>query len=128
MAQDPRKSELVAALAEARRGISSNARGLGDDLNVVRRIETAFQRHRIVWLAGASLLGFMVARLPAGRKKVVVVRKGPKAETGEKVVKAGLLVTALKIAFDLARPALTKWVASRVAAYADERFGHNGRR
>ncbi len=127
MAQDPRKSELVATLAEARRGISSNVRGLGDDLNVVRRIETAFQRHRIVWLAGAGLLGFLVARLPAGRKKVVVVRRGPQTDAGEKVIKAGLLVTTLKIAFNLARPALTKWVASRVAAYADERFGHDGR-
>lgn len=127
MAQDPRKSELIAALAEARSGISKNVRGLGDDLNGVHRIEASFRRHRIVWLASASAFGFLVARMPAGRKKGVVVRKEPRGAGKAKVAKAGLMLTTLKIAFDLARPALTKWLTRRVAAYADERFGRNAR-
>ena len=123
MAQDPRKSELIAELALARREVSANLGGLKRDLNVVRRIETAFQRHRVVWLAGASILGFLLAKLPARSRKVVVKPRFQKPAAEEKVVKAGILVTVLKIAFDIARPALTKWVRRRVAAYADQRFG-----
>jgi hypothetical protein len=123
MAQDARKSELIAELARSREALTANVRGLGNDLNLVRRIETAFQRHRFAWLGGATLLGVIIAKLPARTKKVVVDRQGRKQSTEEKAVKAGLLITVLKIAFDIARPALTKWVAQRVAAYADDRFG-----
>lgn len=127
MAQESRKSELVDTLAEARRGLSTNARGLRRDLNIVQRVETAFQRHRFVWLAGAGALGFLLSRLPARKAKVTVERKTRKLGAEEKVVKAGILVTTLKIAFDLARPALTKWVARSVANFAEERFGRDVR-
>ncbi len=123
MAQDSRKSELIGELARARRDISGNARGLRRDLDIASRIKATFQRHAIAWLSGAGLLAFILARLPARRGKVPMKLGGRKSATEEKVVKAGILVTVLKIAFDLARPFLTKWVARRVATYADQRFG-----
>ena len=92
------------------------------------RIETAFRRHRIVWLGGAALLGLLVARLPARRRKVIMHPKSRMAGAEEKVVKAGLLVTALKIAFDLSRPLLTKWLTKKVSAYAEQRFGSGAAR
>ena len=122
MAQDARKSELIAELAQARHGLSANVRGLRRDLDVVQRLETAYRRHSLVWLAGASALGFVLARLPARRTKATAKSKTRKPAAQENVVKAGLLVTVLKIAFDLARPILTKWVTHRVAAYAGQRF------
>jgi hypothetical protein len=121
MAEESDKSDLIAQLAQARYGVSANVRGLKRDLNVVRRIETAFQRHRIIWLAGAAMLGLLLARLP-GRKKVVVVPKLRKSRAEEKAVKAGLLVTVLKLAFDVSRPFLQKWVTRKVSDYARQRF------
>jgi len=76
MAQATRKSELVADLARARQAMSANVAALRHDLNLVERIETAFRRHRIAWLTGATLLGFLLAKLPPRTKKVVVDRKG----------------------------------------------------
>ena len=123
MAQESRKSELIAELARARHGVSANVRGLRRDFDVGQRLETAYRQHSIAWLTGASLLGFVLARVSARRGKVVERPKGRKPAAEEKVVRAGILVTVLKIAFDIARPALTKWVRRRVAAYADQRFG-----
>jgi hypothetical protein len=127
MAQESHKSELIAQLAEARHGISASVRGLRRDVDVARRLEAVFQQHRLACLGGASLLGFLLTRLPARPKKVIAARKGRKAGTEEKVVKAGLLVTGLKIAFDLARPVLTKWLTRRAVAYAGERWGYLAR-
>ena len=124
MAQGPRKSELIAELALARRSISANAHLLGRDLNFVSRAKRSVRRNQFAWLAGSGLVGFVLAKLPARTKKVVVDTKGRKAPSAEKtVVKAGLLVTVLKLGLDIARPALTKWVTRRVADYANQRFG-----
>lgn len=123
MAQESRKSELIATLAAARRELSVSMRGVGNDLNVVRHVETSFQRHRLAWFAGAGGLGFLLTRLRAGRPKVAVPRITRKDDTKKEVVKAGLLVTVVKLVFDLVRPALTKWLTRRVATYAAQRFG-----
>jgi hypothetical protein len=122
MAQDPRKSELIAELARARSEITRSSGGLRRELSVKRRLASAFRRHSMAWLAGAGLLGALLTRLPGRSKKVVVTPFSRKAGTEEKVMKAGLLITVLKIVFDLVRPALTKWLTRRVVTYAEQRF------
>src|SRR6266853_2225488 len=121
MAQESRKTELIAELARARQTMSSNLGALRHDLNFVARIEAAFRRHRVAWLTGAALLGFILAKLPPRTKKVVVDRKGRAGGAEKTFLEAGLLVTILKFAFDIARPALTKWLRHRVADYAADR-------
>ena len=128
MAQDTRKSELIAELALARRSISANAHMLGRDLNFVSRAKRSVRRNQFAWLTGSGLFGYVLAKLPARTKKVIVDTKGRKPQSTEKsVVKAGLLVTVLKLALDVARPALTKWVTRQVADYANQRFGGGSR-
>jgi len=128
MAQDSRKSELIAELARSRETISASVRGAGRGLDVAQRTRAAFAQHRVAWLSGAGLLGFVLAKLPGRTKKVVVGRKGAAAQTGETAVKAGLLITVLKLVFDLARPALTKWLTQRVVTYAQQRYAPQARR
>jgi hypothetical protein len=43
----------------------------------------------------------------------------------EKAEKAGLLLGILKLAFDLARPALTKWATKFVTDYAYRKMGNS---
>jgi len=120
MADDERKAELTADLARSRTQLTGNWHGLRHDLNVAARARRAFSRHPAVWIGGAVLLGLLIARLPLRRKKASIPRKKAEA-TVEKVEKAGLLLVALKFAFNLARPALTAWVTRRAAEYFDER-------
>ena len=118
MAEDERKSELTAELARARCRIGANLGALRRDLDFPARAKSAVMKHPAAWVGGATLLGVLLAKLPARKKKTVVHHGGVEA----KIVgagKAGLLLGALKIAFDLSRPAITKWASRRVADYMD---------
>jgi predicted DCC family thiol-disulfide oxidoreductase YuxK len=128
MAQDSRKSELIAELARSRDALSTAVRGVGRSLDLTHRVADAFARNRFAWITGASLLGFALAKLPARTRKVVIDRKGRPAQAGDTAVKAGLLITVLKLVFDLVRPALAKWLTQRVTSYAQERFNSSIRR
>ena len=116
MAEDERKSELTAELARARSRIGANLGALRRDLDFPARAKSAVMKHPAAWVGGATLFGVLLAKLPARKKKTVVQRDGVEA----KVIsagKTGLLLGALKIAFDLSRPAITKWASQRVADY-----------
>lgn len=118
MAQDPRKAELTAELARSRSQITAQARLLGRDLDFATRARQAFARHPAVWIGGAALLGLLITQLPRRRKDPAPRRKSAEPVL-EEAGKAGLAVAALKIAFNIARPALTAWVTRRVAEHFD---------
>lgn len=119
MAEEQRKAELTAELARARRRIGANLGALRHDLDFPARVKSAVMKNPTAWLGGVVIVGALLAALPGRRKKIVVSRKteAHMANAG----KAGLLLGALKIAFDLARPALAKWASRRVADYMDGR-------
>jgi hypothetical protein len=124
MAEDNRKTELVAELQAARRRVTVNVRSLRRDLDFPTRARQAFARQPIAWVGGASVLGLFVARFAFRKKQVVVVRK-TKEPMIEKAEKAGLLLGILKLVFDLARPALTKWATKFVTDYAYRKMGNS---
>ena len=121
MAHDARKAALIAALDRARSQLAVNAGALRDDMDVGRRARRSFARNSVAWLGGAALFGLLLAKIPARTKKVALNWRGRKAEVRESAVKAGLLIGALKIAFDLAKPQLLKWAGRRVADYLSSR-------
>lgn len=128
MAQESRKSELINELALSRETIATSFHGLRRDLNVKRRMERSISQNKLAWAGGASAVGFALAKL-TGRRKAPsgkgTVRRAK--DSDKKVVEAGLLITALKIAFDLLRPALTKWLTRWVTEYAAQRFASKSR-
>jgi len=118
MAEDERKAELTALLARSRTQITDNVHALGHDLDFASRARRAFRTHPAVWIGGAIVIGLFISRLPLGRKKTAAVPRSKKAEaTVEKVEKTGLVLGALKIAFDIARPTLMGWATRRLAEY-----------
>jgi hypothetical protein len=126
MAEDERKAELTAELAHSRKQITTTAHAVGRNLDFASRARRAFKTHPAVWIGAAILIGLFVSRLPFGRKKTAV-KVGKKAEpTIEKVEKTGLLLGALKIAFDIAKPTLMGWATRYVADYFER--GNRGSR
>jgi hypothetical protein len=89
---------------------------LRQDLDVAAHLRRSFARHPALWIGGTVLLGLCLSRLFGGKKKTVTSRKGPEPEL-EKVGKAGLVLGALKIAFDVARPVLIPWATRRFTEY-----------
>ena len=118
MAEDERKASLIDELARTRSHIAGNVSALGHDLDVATHVRRSFARHPAIWIGATTLLGLVLSRMLFGKKKPVPSRKAPEPEL-EKVGKAGLVITALKFAFDIARPVLIPW-ATRLFA---EHFG-----
>ena len=116
MAENNRKAELTAELARARSRIGANLGALRRDLDFPARVKSAVFKHPRALAGGAALIGLLLARVPARKKKAAPNRKNTEAQIVG-AGKAGLLLTALKIAFDLSRPAITKWASRRVADY-----------
>lgn len=117
MAQDDNKAELIAELARARARWTQGALTLRHDLDFSTRVKKAFKSSPLPWMGGAALLGLIIARLPRKRTKVVITRKS-KEPAMETAGKAGLILGALKIAFDFARPTLLHWATQRFSDYA----------
>ncbi|MCE9611766.1 MAG: hypothetical protein K8R23_16320 [Chthoniobacter sp.] len=119
MAEDQRKAELTTELAQARARLTSNFGALRRELDFPGRVKGTVRKHPAVWLGGATLFGMLLSKLPARRKKIVVTTDGKPAKFAATAGRTGLLLGSLKIAFDLARPALAKWAGQRVADYMD---------
>lgn len=116
MAQDHDKAELIAELARARARLTDSTLALRRDLDFPTRAKKAFKKSPLPWIGGAVLVGLIIARLPGKKTKVVVPRKS-KEPVAETAGKAGLILGALKIAFDFARPMLLNWATQRFSDY-----------
>lgn len=115
MAENKRKTELIAELAHHRRRIARQVGALRGDFDFAGRAKRAVLNNPALWMGVASLAGLLLSKLPGGRKKLAIGRSGTeKAATS--AGKAGLLLGALKIAFDLSRPFLLKLAKQRVTA------------
>jgi hypothetical protein len=111
-----RKAELIAEIERARRQASANRQGLqGTSARVSRKAEANVSRHRYGWMLGAILAGFVVAKLPARTKKVVVNRRGEQVNGSlENAGKAGFALAILKVLIDITKPIIMAWATKRL--------------
>ena len=121
MAEEPEHDkpteELKAQIAHSRALVSRDLRGLRYELDFSHKIRKSFQRQTVFWLAGAAAVGLLLTRLPARGKKVYVEpRIGGKSR--HRLLEAGFVLGALKIAATLLRPVIVDLVRNRLGAFA----------
>lgn len=100
------KAALIAQLDAQRAALALSAGRLRTSVDFGQRLRTSVTRHRAAWLGGAVLLGLALTRL---RKRRTPHARQATSENVKAVGQTGLLLAALKIAFDLARPMLLAW-------------------
>jgi hypothetical protein len=110
-----RKSELILALDQARRRASTHASGVRQHAHPGKKLRASFSQHKLAWLGGAALLGLVLAR-PSRRNKKTSSAAAP--DSVARSAKAGLLIGALKLAFDLSKPLLTSWATNQLTELA----------
>jgi hypothetical protein len=123
MPQQHDKEELIAELARARGRFSEKLVALRRDLDFSTRSKKAFKTNPLPWLAGAAIVGLLLARLTSRKsapKKTITFRSSA-APAVEKAGKAGLVLGLTKMVLDFARPAVTAWARKRVADYVAAR-------
>ncbi|MEI6350519.1 MAG: hypothetical protein WCP06_05370 [Verrucomicrobiota bacterium] len=111
-----RKSELIAELERSRRELAGNIRGVRHDVDVTSHFRHAFAQRKTVWIAGAAVIGWLLARLPG--RKARVARPGKELEKRKESQRSAFLFTLLNLAITVAKPALTALASKKITQFA----------
>lgn len=117
MAEKPRPDkspeQLSEQLARSRDAVARNITGVRYELDFPRKLRRSFRRETMLWVGAAVAVGVLIAVAPARKKKVYVPpKRGDKQK--ERLLEAGFVLGALKIAASLLRPVIVDLVRTRV--------------
>jgi hypothetical protein len=123
MAEIPRKDRaaIKSDIALSRDRMARELSGLRYELDIPCKIKNSFRDQTAIWIGSLAVMGLLIAIAPARRKKVYVRAKDNAKENGQGLLRAGALVGVLKFAATLLRPALVKFVTSRITGYSRTR-------
>jgi hypothetical protein len=121
---DNRKATLIAELEVSRGEIRHAFRSCEYQLDLAARVRHSVRSNPVTWLSGAALSGWLVSQILAlrlGRPSLNVSQASASsarnASNARSKVTAPSLVSALfKMGFELAKPALLEWIATRVTS------------
>ena len=117
MAEEPRSNnspeQLSEQLARSREAVTRNVSGVRYELDFSRKLRNSFRRETMLWIGAAVAVGVLIAVAPARKKKVYVQpKRGDKQK--ERLLEAGFVLGALKIAASVLRPVIVDLVRTRV--------------
>ena len=123
MAEIPRKDRaaIKSDIALSRDRLGREIAGLRYELDFPRKLKNSFRDQTGIWIGAIVVVGLLIAVAPARTKKVYVRPKNGTNANGKGLLEAGALVGVLKFAATLLRPALIKFVTSRISGYPPTR-------
>jgi len=123
MAEIPRKDRaaIKSDIALSRDRLGRELNGLRYELDFPRKLKNSFRDQPAIWIGAIVVVGLLIAVAPARRKKIYVRSKENSKQTGKGLLEAGALVGVLKFAATLFRPALIKFVTSKISGYPPTR-------
>lgn len=125
MAQTPGSNETAVELRQkisrSREMVVRDVGGLRYELDFPLKFKKAFQRHTIIWVGAALAVGLFVALLRARTKTVYLSAAGKKVRRpNEKLLDAGFLLGALKMAMTVVQPMIVSHFAKRGAKKGEQ--------
>ncbi len=123
MAEIPRKDRaaIKSDIALSRDRMGRELQGLRYELDFPRKLKNSFRDQTALWIGALAVVGLLIAIAPARRRKVYIQAKGGEKEPGKGLLEAGAMIGALKFAATLLRPALVKFVTSKITGYSATR-------
>jgi hypothetical protein len=100
-------------IAHSRDRLARDLSGLRYEFDFPLKFRKSVQRNTGTWIAAVAVVGVLFTMLP--RKKKVVVKAKSDEREKKGILEAGFALGALKLAVNLLRPALTNYVARRMA-------------
>ena len=114
-------SELRAEIARSRELVEWDLRDLRAELDIPRKIRRSFQSQTGIWIAGIAVVGVLLATRLTRKKKVYVdASSGDRPKS--KLLEAGLVLGALRLAATLFKPVIMKFVTQKVRDYAGGKY------
>jgi hypothetical protein len=115
------KQRLANELADLRARVTNQTHLVRRQLDVRQRLSKSLRQHSVAWVSSAAIVGWLLSRLPARRKKVYV-----RAKTNDRAAKVsssnGLLLAVGKGAWSVAKPLLTAYLTHKLADSAKRGF------
>lgn len=123
MAKEPgrKKSpeQLRAELARSREAVERDLRVVRSELDIPRKIRRSFRSQTGIWIAAAAVLGIVLAVRSTRKKKIYVQQPPTGHKTKTRLLEAGFVLGALRIAATLLKPVVMKFVTQKVRDYAN---------
>jgi hypothetical protein len=108
--------ELTAEIAQSRERVARDLRGLEYELDFPAKFRRSFREQTVSWLSAAAAVGALIVLAPMRKKKIYVDAKGSR-KSQKKLVETGFALAVLKIAANLARPAIVEFVKTRLTDF-----------
>jgi hypothetical protein len=123
MAEIPRKDRaaIKSDIALSRDRMARELSGLRYELDIPRKLKNSFRDQTAIWIGALAVVGSLIAVAPARKKKIYIRGKDNSQGNGKGLLEAGALVGVLKFAATLLRPALMKFVTSKITGYPKTR-------
>jgi hypothetical protein len=123
MAEIPPKDRaaLKSDIALSRDRLGRELGGLRYELDFPRKLKNSFRDQTGIWIGAIVVVGLLIAVAPARTRKVYVSPKNASKANSTGLLQAGALVGVLKFAATLLRPALIRFVASKISGYPSTR-------
>ena len=115
-----RLNSLRDRAAKSREQLSKATGSLEAAANISQRLQTSIRGNLTTWLGTSALIGLVLAKLPARKKKVYINAKSGKSTTP----KRGIFVALLGIAFQLLRPFLQKTLLAQAHILVDKHLAN----
>ncbi len=119
------KAELLAAVARSRAAIRRDSSAVRAELDVAAKIQNSVRSRPFAWLGGAAAIGYLLAGPKTRTKTVTKIVRGKPGEPARETKKKtrgffALLLSLLKLAVPLVRPALSAYAAKRFGDFAQK--------
>jgi hypothetical protein len=111
--------ELTAEIAQSRERVARDLRGLHYELDFPGKFRRSFRKQTGSWMTAAAAVGALIALAPMRKKKIYVDAKS-RDKGKKKLVETGFALAALKIAANLARPAIVEFVKNRFTDFGGQ--------
>src|SRR5262249_13542542 len=119
----PRKDRaaIKSDIALSRDRMGRELSGLRYELDFPRKLKNSFRDQTGIWIGAIAVVGLLIAVAPARSKRIYVHSKDSSRNSSKGLLQAGALVGVLKFAATLFRPALIKFVTSKISGYPPTR-------
>jgi hypothetical protein len=106
------KQQIVAALTEVRVQVQNEMSHLRRTLNMKQHFLASYKNHPLEWASGAAMVGWLLSRLPARKKRIYIYSS---AQKPVKNPAEGPLGKLWKEVWKISKPLIAAYVAKVLA-------------